>query len=109
MSVLTRPLVRADLSAGLLLKRLVLLFGGSYLAMVSITNAVNFLNSVAGTHARFLNSENNSYIASIVKIYSVPSWFDEIAVLGAATVEGVGAVLFFRALVRYRGNGAGAA
>jgi hypothetical protein len=105
MSVLTRP---TDLAAGLLLKRLVLLFGGTYLAMVSITNTVNFLNSVAGTHATFLNSQNNSYIASIVKVYSLPTWFDELAVLGAATVEGIGAVLFFRALIRYRGNGAGA-
>src|SRR5262249_53508451 len=55
------------------------------------------------------NSQNNSYIASIVDIYSLPSWFDELAVLGAATIEGVGAVLFFRALIRYRGNGVGAA
>jgi hypothetical protein len=105
MSVSTRS---TDLAVGLLLKRLVLLFGGTYLAMVSITNAVNLLNSIAGTHAKFLNSQNNSYIASIVKIYSLPSWFDELAVLGAATIEGIGAALFVRALIHYRGNGVGA-
>jgi hypothetical protein len=92
---------------GLVLKRLVLVFGATYLAMVCVTNLVNFSNAVAGTHVTFLNSQNSDYIASIVKVYSVPHWFDEVAVLGAAFIEGIGAVLFVRALRGYRGGGVG--
>lgn len=92
---------------GLVLKRLTLAFGGFYLAMVSLTNLVNVTASVAGVRWAFLNSGNTDYIASIVKIYSLPPWLDEVFVLGAALIEGIGAALFIRALVRFRGNGAG--
>ena len=92
---------------GLLLKRLVLACGATYLGLVCVTNTVNFVNAVAGTHGKFLNSQNSSYIASIVKVYSWPGWFDELAVLGAATIEGIGAILFVRALLAYRGGGTG--
>jgi hypothetical protein len=94
-------------AAGLVLKRLVLAFGATYLGMVCVTNLANFANVLAGTHAKFLNSENAGYIASIVKVYSMPAWFDDLAVLGAATIEGIGALLFVRALLRYRGGGSG--
>jgi hypothetical protein len=90
-----------------MLKRLTLAFGGVYLAMVSLTNLVNFMAAVAGVRWAFLNSGNGDYIASIVKIYSLPPWFDEVFVLGAALIEGIGAALFLRALLRFRGNGAG--
>ena len=96
-----------DRAAGLVLKRLVLAFGATYLGMVCVTNLVNFANLVAGTHGRFLNSGNADYIASIVKVYSIPSWFDGLAVLGAATIEGIGAVLFVRAVLHFRGGGSG--
>ncbi|HCB05533.1 MAG TPA: hypothetical protein PLZ93_03245 [Nocardioides sp.] len=92
---------------GLLLKRIVLVFGATYLAMVCVTNLVDFVTSVTGAHETFLNSQNSGYIASIVKIYSMPSWFDDLAVLGAATIEGIGALLFVRALRRFRGGGTG--
>ena len=94
-------------TAGLVLKRLVLVFGATYLGMVCVTNLANFANVVAGTNGRFLNSENADYVASIVKVYSMPGWFVDVAVLGAATIEGIGALLFVRALLRYRGGGAG--
>jgi hypothetical protein len=93
--------------AGLVLKRLVLAFGATYLGMVCVTNLVNFAHAVTGTHGTFLNSGNASYIASIVKVYSLPGWFDELFVLGAATIEGIGALLFVRALLRFRGEGTG--
>ena len=96
-----------DRAAGLVLKRLVLAFGATYLGMVCVTNLANFANIVAGTHGKFLNSGNADYIASIVKVYSMPGWFVDLAVLGAATIEGIGAVLFVRALLRYRGGGTG--
>jgi hypothetical protein len=92
---------------GLLLKRLALAFGGLYLAMVSLTNLVNVTATVTGVRWAFLNSGNSDYIASVVKIYALPAWFDVVFVLGAALIEGIGAALFVRALVRFRGNGAG--
>ena len=94
-------------AAGLVLKRLVLAFGATYLGMVCVTNLANFANVVAGTHVKFLNSGNADYIASIVKVYSMPGWFVDLAVLGAAMIEGVGALLFVRALLRYRGGSTG--
>jgi hypothetical protein len=96
-------------SAGLDLKRMVLVFAAAYLAMVCVTNLVDFVNAVAGTHVTFLNSQNSAYIASIVKIYSVPGWFDQVAVLGSATIEGIGCLLFLRALRCYRGGTTGIA
>ena len=94
-------------AAGLVLKRLVLAFGAMYLAMVCVTNLANIANIIAGTDLKFLNSENADYIASIVKVYAMPGWFVDLAVLGAATIEGFGALLFVRALLRYRGGGTG--
>jgi hypothetical protein len=92
---------------GLLLKRLVLLAGAIYLAMVATTNAVNFIASVGHFHWTFLNSGNAAYIASITKVYAWPVWTDHAVVLVAALAEGFGAFLFIRALVRYRGGAAG--
>ena len=94
-------------AAGLVLKRLVLAFGATYLGMVCVTNLVNVAHVLTGSHGKILNSENADYIASIVKVYSMPGWFDDLAVLGAATIEGIGALLFVRALLRYRGGGSG--
>jgi hypothetical protein len=92
---------------GLRLKQLVLAFGALYLGMVSLTNLVNVAASVAGSKVTFLNSGNVAYIASVVKTYSWPGWFDDLAVLGAAGIEGIGCALFVRALLRYRGAGRG--
>src|ERR1700761_1550076 len=92
---------------GLLLKRLVLLFGGLYFAMVAVTNAVNFIATVGGFSERFLNSGNVAYIASVTKVYSWPGWTDDAVVLAAALAEGFGAFLFGRALLRFRGGRSG--
>jgi hypothetical protein len=92
---------------GLWLKRLVLLIGGTYLAMVCVTNLVNVVEALTHTQASFLNSGNTGYISSITKVYSFPSWSTDAAVFAAATIEGIGVVLFGRALLRYRGNGIG--
>jgi hypothetical protein len=92
---------------GLLLKRLVLVGGGMYLAFVAVTNTVNFIVTVGGFHWTFLNSGNVVYIASITKVYSWPSWINDGVVLLAALGEGFGAFLFARALHRYAGGAAG--
>lgn len=92
---------------GLRLKQLVLAFGAVYLAMVALTNLVNVISQVSGSRWAFLNSQNADYIATIVKVYAWPGWFDELAVVGAAGIEGIGAALFVRALWRYRGGGVG--
>ena len=90
---------------GLRLKQLVLLFGGPYLAMVCVTNLVNLAATITDGHWAFLNSGNADSIRSIVKHYSWPNWFDDLAVLGAAAIEGIGAVLFARALLRFKVSG----
>ncbi|HEU5036583.1 MAG TPA: hypothetical protein VFT70_06255 [Nocardioides sp.] len=93
---------------GLRLKQLVLAFGAAYLGLVALTNLVNLLSEATGGDWTFLNSSNTGYVASVVDVYSWPGWFDELAVAGASLVEGAGALLFARALLRYRGGGAGA-
>ncbi len=92
---------------GLLLKRLVLLVGAVYFAMVAVTNAVNFAASAGHFHWVFLNSGNAAYITSIVKVYSWPVWTVDGIVLMAALAEGFGAFLFIRALLRFRGGSTG--
>jgi hypothetical protein len=92
---------------GLRLKQLVLVFGALYLGMVCLTNLVNLAASVTDSRWVFLNSGNVGYIGSVVHAYGWPGWFDDLAVLGAATMEGVGCALFIRALIRYRGGGRG--
>jgi hypothetical protein len=92
---------------GLLLKRLVLLVGAVYFAMVAVTNAVNFVASAGHFHWVFLNSGNAAFIASIVKVYSWPVWTIDGIVLMAALAEGFGAFLFVRALLRFRGGSTG--
>ena len=87
---------------GLRLKQVVLAFGAVYLGMVALTNLVNFVSQVSGSSWAFLNSQNADYIATIVKVYAWPGWFDELAVLSAAGIEAVGAILFIRALLHYR-------
>jgi hypothetical protein len=42
---------------GLLLKRLVLVFGGLYFVMVAVTNVVNFVTTVGGFHWTFLTTK----------------------------------------------------
>lgn len=91
---------------GLRLKQLVLVFGAAFLGIVALTNLLNLV-SAATTPWTFLNSGNTDYVASVVAVYSWPGWFDELAVLGALLVEGAGALLFVRALRRYRGGGSG--
>lgn len=93
-------------SVGLRLKQLVLAFGAVFLGIVALTNLMN-LTSAATTDWTFLNSGNTQYVASVVEIYSWPGWFDELVVLGALLIEATGAVLFARALLRYRGGGTG--
>jgi hypothetical protein len=101
------PYSRLLAQPGLLLKRLVLLIGAVYFAMVAVTNAVNFIASVGHFHWVFLNSGNTAYIASIVKVYSWPVWTVDAVVLVAALAEGLGAFLFVRALLRFRGGPTG--
>ena len=93
-------------TVGLRLKQLVLAFGALFLGIVALTNLLNLL-SVATTDWAFLNSGNTDYVASVVEVYSWPGWFPELVVLGALLIEGTGAVLFVRALLRYRGGGTG--
>lgn len=92
---------------GLVLKRLVLALGAGYLGIVALTNLVNLVAELADSDWTFLNSGNTDYVASVVEVYGWPGWFDELAVAGALLLEGFGAFLFVRALLRYRGAGTG--
>lgn len=93
---------------GLLFKRLTLLIGAVYFSFVTVTNIVNLVATIGGYHWTVLNSGNVAYIESITKSYSLGGAFDDIAVALAATAEAIGAVLFWRAVLRYRGDGEGA-
>lgn len=91
---------------GLRLKQLVLAFGAAFLGIVALTNLLNLLSD-ATTDWTFLNSDNTGYVESVVAIYEAPGWLPELVVIGALLIEGVGAALFARALLRYRGGGSG--
>ncbi len=93
---------------GLRLKQLVLLTGAVYFSLVAVTNVVDLTSVIGRFHWTFLNSGNAGYIASVTKAYNFPAWFATAAVVLAALAEGVGAYLFSRALVRFRGSGTGA-
>lgn len=93
---------------GLRTKQLVLAFGAAFLGIVALTNLVNLLSEATGSSWTFLNARNTGYVASVVSVYSWPGWFDELVVIGAVLLEGAGALLFVRALLRYRGDGRGA-
>ena len=94
-------------TVGLRLKQLVLAFGAVFLGVVALTNLTNLV-SAATTDWTFLNSHNTGYVESVIGIYDAPGWADELVVLAALAIEGTGAVLFARALLRYRGGGSGA-
>jgi hypothetical protein len=93
---------------GLRLKQLVLALGAAYLGIVALTNLVNLVAAVSGGDWAFLNSGNDDYVASVIAVYSWPSWLGSIVVLAALVLEGIGSALFVRALSRYRGGGSGA-
>jgi FAD binding domain len=98
---------RRPVQPGLVIRQTLLPFGGIYFATVSLADLNNFVTSATDQSWTFLNSRKTDCTASIAKMYSLPTWFDDIAVLDAASIEGVEAVLFIRALLRFRGNGAG--
>jgi hypothetical protein len=104
----SRARERALVPLGVRVKQLVLGIGAVYFTFITVTNTVNFIASVGGYHWVFLNSGNVSYITSITKIYSWPTWFDKAAVLAAVVAEGAGAFLFWNALWRFRGRDTGA-
>jgi hypothetical protein len=103
----SRTRERLPVPLGVRVKQLVLGIGAIYFTLITVTNTINFISSVGGYHWVFLNSGNVSYITSLTKIYSWPTWFDKAAVLAAVVVEGTGAVLFWNALRRFRGRGKG--
>lgn len=84
------PSAAPSYAVGLRLKQVVLALGAAYLGIVALTNLVNLVADLSGSGWTFLNSGNADYVASIVTVYSWPGWFDEVAVLGALLVEGVG-------------------
>ena len=102
-----RTRYRALEAPGLRVKQIVLVVGAVYLTFVAVTNMVNFIVAVGGYRWTFLNSGNVSYITSITKVYAWPAWFDKAAVLAAALAEAAGALLFWRALSKFRGRGTG--
>jgi hypothetical protein len=93
---------------GLRLKQLVLLFGAAYLGIVTLTNLVNVLVSIADGHLTFLNSGNVDYVENFgFHAYGWPHALAILAVLVATVIEGIGCWLFVRALRAYIGGGAG--
>ena len=92
---------------GLVFKRLTLLVGAAYFTLVCVTNVIDAVATFGGYDWVVLNSGNAAYIESITKTYGVPERLNDLAVVAAAIAEGIGAVLFWRAVWRYRGDGSG--
>jgi len=95
----TSPLIELG-PPGVVVKRLTLLIGAVYFTFVAVTN---FVAVLGGDHWTVRNSGNAADIESITKAHS----FDHAAVALAVVAETIGAVLLWRAVVRYGGNGTG--
>ena len=91
--------------AGLLFKRLLLLFWTMYFTMVAVTNFVDLLDEFGVLHLVFLNSGNFDFLVSVVKVYDVGPDLTKVLLLGAWLIEVTGAILFWRALLGFTGAG----
>ena len=89
-------------SPGLLLKRLVLLFWAMYFSLVALTNFVNLLDELGAFDWTFLDSENFSFLESVVEVYDVGSVITKLLLFGAFLIELTAAVLFWRGLMATR-------
>jgi hypothetical protein len=87
--------------AGLLFKRLLLLFWAMYFTMVALTNFVDILDEFGVLHWVFLNSGNFDYLVSVVKVYEVGPDLTKAMLVGAWLIEVTGGILFWRALLSY--------
>jgi hypothetical protein len=80
-----------------LLKRVLVLFWAMYFSLVALTNLVDLLGQFNALHWTFLNSENFSYIRSVVKVYHLGTVPTKALLTGALIIEATAAVLFWRA------------
>jgi hypothetical protein len=87
---------------GLLFKRILIGFWALFFSLVALTNLVNLLDSLGAFDLTFLNSENYGYLRSVVEVYDVGSPLTKVLLAGALAIETIGAVLFWRALLRAR-------
>jgi hypothetical protein len=97
-----------DRSAGLLLKRALLLFWAMYFSIVALTNAVDLLGALGAFDWTFLDSGNFDYLRSAVRVYEVGPVLTKCLLAGALAIELIAAVLFWRALLRFGACGIGA-
>ncbi len=90
-----------DLRLGTIIKRLVLAFWTMYFTMVATTNFVDLLDEFGVLEWVFLNSGNFEYLVSVVKVYEIGPDLTKLMLVGAWLLELIGAVLFWRALLRF--------
>jgi hypothetical protein len=86
---------------GLVLKRLLLAFWTMYFSMIALTNGVDVLDEFGVARWKFLNSGNFDYLRSVVKVYEVGPGPTKAMLLAAFAIEIVGAIAFWRALLRF--------
>jgi hypothetical protein len=87
--------------SGLLFKRLLLLFWTMFFSMVALTNLVNLLDSLGLFDWTFLDSGNFDYLRDVVGVYGVGGPPTKLLLLGALLIEGIAAMLFWRALLGF--------
>ncbi|MGH2923425.1 MAG: hypothetical protein ACRDKH_05285 [Solirubrobacterales bacterium] len=95
MSVIT------GIPSGLLFKRLLLGLWVMYFTMVAITNFVDLMEEFGAFDWTFLNSDNFSYLESVVKVYDVGEVPTKLLLAGAFVIEVAAAALFWRAIFGY--------
>ena len=87
------------MALGLVLKRLLLAFWTMYFSMIALTNGVDLLDELGVARWKFLNSGNFDYLSSVVKVYAVGPGLTKLMLAAAFTIELVGAIAFWRALL----------
>src|SRR6185312_16016692 len=91
--------------SGLFLKRCLLLFWSLWLSVVFLTNVLDGCKAL-----RLLNdnwsfaSGNYRFLAETTACYGTPTWLNGLLFLGVIVWEGIAAVLFWLAWLRFRGE-----
>jgi len=84
--------------------RITLLFWAAWLSVVVVTNVLNVLVAVGALPQAFVFTSGNwQWINQVMDPLAVPRWLQAVFFASAITWEALAAVLFWRAVVAYRG------
>jgi hypothetical protein len=93
--------------SGLFLKRFLLLFWTTWLAVVFASNVLDGCKALGVLDVTWpFASGNYLFLTEVTGRYGTPAWLNELLFLGVIIWEGVAALLFGLAWLRYRGSDA---